>query len=77
LKINKKGRTALIINLLNNKIIELNPNINYYYLVSISLINYKNKLNNKNDLDPKKSKYYKIIFNKNINLIVFEPKNYS
>jgi hypothetical protein len=77
LKINKKGYIILIINLLNNKIIKLDFNINYYYLASIFLINYKNELNNKNDLDLEKSKYYKIIFNKNIDLIVFELKNYS
>jgi hypothetical protein len=77
LKINKKKYIILIINLLNNEIIELGFNINYYYLVSIFLINYKNELNNKNDLDLKKSKYYKIIFDKNTDLTVFEPKNYS
>jgi hypothetical protein len=77
LKINKKKYAIIIINLLNNKITELGFNINYYYLVFIFLINYKNKLNNKNNLDQKKSKYYKITLDKNINLIIFEPKNYS
>jgi hypothetical protein len=55
----------------------LGSNINYYYLIFIFLINYKNKLNNKNDLDQEKSKYYKITLDKNIDLIIFEPKNYS
>jgi hypothetical protein len=41
----------IIINLLNNKIIKLDFNINYYCLVSIFLIDYKNELNNKDDLD--------------------------
>jgi hypothetical protein len=77
LKTNKGRRITLIINSLNNKTTELDLNINYYYLVSISLINYKNNLNNKDDLDPEESKYYKIIFDKNIDLTVFEPKNYS
>jgi hypothetical protein len=49
LKINKKGRITIIINSLNNEITELGPNINHYCLVSISLINYKNELNNKDD----------------------------
>jgi hypothetical protein len=77
LKTSKKERAALIINLLNNKTTELGPNINHYYLVSISLINHKNELNNKNDLDPEKFKYYKVIFDKNIDLTVFKSKNYS
>jgi hypothetical protein len=77
LKINKKEYIIIIINSLNNKTTELGPNINYYYLVFIYLINYKNKLNNKNDLNQKKYKYYKITLDKNINLIIFEPKNYS
>jgi hypothetical protein len=67
----------LIINLLNNKIIKLNFSINYYYLIFIFLINYKNNLNNKNNLYLKKFKYYKIILDKNINLIIFKSKNYS
>jgi hypothetical protein len=77
LKTNKGGRAAIIINLLNNETTELGPNINYYYLAFMFLIGHKNELNNNNNLDQKKSKYYKIILDKNIDLIVFEPKNYS
>jgi hypothetical protein len=57
-------------NLLNNEIIELGFNINYYYLVFIFVIGYKNELNNKTDLDQKKFKYYKIIFKLLILLLI-------
>jgi hypothetical protein len=77
LKTSKGGCAALIINSLNNETTELGPNINYYCLASMSLISHKNELNNKDDLDLEKSKYHKIIFNKNTDLTVFEPKNYS